>query len=105
MKIRSEFVSNSSSCSFYISESDVSVAQYKKIIDHINVYNEWLKNLKEEKYEYDHLDQASKGDAWSVRQGDHCLEFYTSMDNFDMHFFLTEIVGIDESKIRMYNHG
>lgn len=86
MKIRTGFVSNSSSASFIIhKEKDnygvhcmLTPEQIQLIHDHEDVC---------EKYDL-HCDSE---DAWSVYEEDDCIKASTSMDNFDMEEFLKRI--------------
>ena len=77
MKIRSGFVSNSSSASFTVRMSDLSVAQMKVI------------EL--------HREEAGE-DAWSIYEEDGCVHGFTRMDNFDMRDYLRHI-GVDTGKV------
>jgi hypothetical protein len=81
MKIRSNFVSNSSSCSFTISKAFLTPLQILLIENHSEV-GEWLGISYPE-------------DAWSVTDEGDYLELYTSMDNFDMDRFL-ELIGVTQ---------
>ena len=78
MKIRNGFVSNSSSSSFVISTSDLTMRQYDQLEKH-----------------YHHCD---RGDSWIINYGKENVTGYTHMDNFDMHHFL-ETIGVDMKKV------
>ena len=84
MKIRSGFVSNSSSSSFTISLDDLTAMQLILI-----------KNHSEEGSKYG---IAYPMDSWNIYEEDHVLEGYTNMDNFDMKTFM-ERIGVDVSKV------
>lgn len=77
MKIRTGFVSNSSSSSFTIRPEDLTVRQLQQI--------------------YDHADEAGEN-AWSIHEDEKFVRGYTSMDNFDMRVYLRNI-GIDRDKV------
>jgi hypothetical protein len=88
MKIRTGFVSNSSSSSFTINRYCLSQRQIDQIKDHIEVSKT--------------LTCASqfgwcnrKHDAWSIYVDDDSVSGYTTMDNFDMYHFLRQI-GVDD---------
>lgn len=111
MKIRSSFVSNSSSCSFMINKLDLTSAQFKKIKNHINVYNKWLKSLSEkqkvkffgkDKNYWPHLQRVQ--DTWSINETVDNYAFSTDMTNFPMIFFLENIIGVNvDSVIREFD--
>ncbi len=79
MKIRQGFVSNSSSSSFIIGKSNLTVAQLDAIKNH-------------------HMHVEKSYDTWSITEEDDLVKGSTDMDNFDMNIFL-EKIGIDEEKI------
>ena len=81
MKIRSFFVSNSSSSSFTIKLCDITAEQYLKIID--------LEDHNEDFIEY----------PWTLEVLEDSICGDTDMDNFDMETFLIEILKIPEDKI------
>ncbi len=81
MKIRSGFVSNSSSASFCIKKEKVSKWQMFLIENHMNMYKDVLETNKE----YRELDR------WSVRADSNYIYFSTMMDNFPMIEYLTNI--------------
>ena len=76
MKIRSGFISNSSSSSFVIQKRNLTGVQIEKIKNHAEVAKESM----------DLHDQP-----WSIQETDKVIAGSTWMDNFDMHYFLTEI--------------
>ncbi len=77
VKIRTGFVSNSSSSSFVVSLWKLTPEQVSKILDH----QKWGKKLGMEYTE----------DAWSITLGKGLVRGETSMDNFDMAEFLRKI--------------
>ena len=80
MKIRSGFVSNSSSSSFVIDKRRITAAQFTLIQNH-----------SEEGAKYGISDS---GDAWFIEDAEMYLKGSTYMDNFDMRLFL-ERIGVD----------
>ena len=91
MKIKTDFVTNSSSASFVIPKSCLTKKQIYMIINHIE-----LAAMVQESYEGDlYLD------AWIIEVKKHSVEGDTSMDNFDMGWFLRNIVKVDEENIHM----
>jgi hypothetical protein len=74
MKYRMGFCSNSSSSSFIIEKSQLTVAQLEAIRDH-----------KNSKYEY------ANTDAWDLKEDDIYIKGSTIIDNFDMKAFMFNI--------------
>lgn len=69
MKIRTGFVSNSSSASFIIAKADLSENQMKKLLN------------------YDCKD----GDFWEISETDSLVKGWTIMDNGDMSDFMRSL--------------
>ncbi len=80
MKIRTGFVSNSSSSSFSIQLDDLSARQLQKIQDH-----------------HKEISEDSMDNAWAITVGS-VVHGSTFMDNFDMRDYL-ENIGIDMDKV------
>jgi len=89
MKVRTGFVSNSSSASFVIKKSVLTEEQIEMIKNHLEYAEKNLHIYRNLRYEY-------YDDAWSrIKETEDELHGYTSMDNFGMEFFLVNVVGID----------
>lgn len=89
MKIKSDFVTNSSSASFIILKKHLTKKQIMLIHNHIEVG----------KLLSDHTDQniyCQPNDKWIVNEHEYNMEFFTVMTNFDMWWFLKEIGVKDE---------
>ena len=90
MKIRSGFVSNSSSSSFLIPINALTESQVLMIQDYINVTENWCKY---------HKDTDLYPEGWSISVNEKCVYGWTIMDNFDMHFCLTNIIGVEQKYV------
>lgn len=88
MKIRSGFVSNSSSASFIIEKKDLDNEQIAAIKDHIT-------------FSHDHkvLD-ADYVDSWDIVETEEKILGSTTMDNFPMWKFL-DYIGVDRGVVIM----
>jgi hypothetical protein len=94
MKIRSGFVSNSSSSSFLIPINALKQYQIEMIVDHISCTENWLKyhpTVEIDCYDYDN--------CWTIDVNDKCVYGYTFMYNFDMRYFLDNIAMVNEKYI------
>lgn len=80
MKIRYDFVTNSSSSSFVISKNVLSLRQMEIIKDHINYAK---------KHNLDN--HCCAEDAWNVYENENDINVWTIIDNFDMYSFLMKI--------------
>lgn len=83
MKIKVDFVTNSSSASFMIAKSCINEKQIVLIHNHIEAAQAFI-----EPGQRLYLDQ------WIIEEKKHVIQGHTSMDNFDMGWFLKKI-GVD----------
>ena len=95
MKIRSEFVTNSSCASFTILKKDLSPVQIEKIRKHIEYSEDYIihRGPQTQIYNRPH-------DAWHIDENEKSIWGDTSMDNFDMMWFLLKI-GVDENDVEL----
>ena len=91
MKVRTGFVSNSSSSSFIIPRRLLSNEQVELIENHMSVLNRRVKDKSKRLY--------TESDEWNITVNDHHVRGYTMMDNFPMFSYLVDVVGVDPDSI------
>ena len=94
LKIKTDFVTNSSSASFIIERDKITDIQLHLIKNHVS----FCKDYHPDAISYIGGDNS----GWRISYEDSYISGYTSMDNFDMRWFLLEI-GIKEEDIK-YDH-
>lgn len=86
MKVRFDFVTNSSSSSFVIAKSAITNEQKEKIFN----YQDYAPEIMPDYY----LD-----DYWQIDEGEYFIHGYTIIDNFDMQRFL-ELIGVPSTAVK-----
>lgn len=87
VKLKTDFVTNSSCASFIIEKKNLTNIQILLIHNHV----EFCKQ-----YHPKSLEHTPEHSGWCIREMDDTITGDTGMDNFDMLWFLLEI-GIDEN--------
>jgi hypothetical protein len=98
MKIKDDFITNSSSANFIILKKFLTQEQIIAIYNHLE-----LGKVLAKKYKHSDAYTPDKNDEWLIYETKKELRGETSMDNFDMKWFLREIY-IDEKIIRFKDH-
>ena len=96
MKISAEFITNSSCASFVVPKKYLNPYQIEQIKNHIDISEQFIVHRGPQTKIYnDH------GSAWNIEEFEDRIEGDTSMDNFDMTWFLLEI-GVNEDHFEMH---
>ena len=95
MRLKTEFITNSSCASFTILKHYLSPHQIELIYDHINESNNYIVHRGPQREIFN-----GPGSQWNIVETETSIEGNTSMDNFDMTWFLLQI-GVDEDHIEM----
>jgi hypothetical protein len=90
MKIRTSFVSNSSSASFVVDKVYLTPLQIAQIKDHINVAKQLMSVGVDNPGCWRDYD-FSPGDAWIIKETKTQIKGETSMANFPMRWFFKQI--------------
>ncbi|MFW9871816.1 MAG: hypothetical protein ACFFG0_01855 [Candidatus Thorarchaeota archaeon] len=106
MKIKPSFITNSSSAAFTIMKHNLTDIQIKLIYDHIEIayavcpsgkskHGGRVHNINRPLYRGFHPYDSE----WKISEDEEIISGFTSMDNFNMYWFLKEVVGVKEEDI------
>lgn len=98
MKLKTDFVTNSSCASFVIAKDKLSNLQIELIKNHIEAAKMYSKNTIQ-KTKLGPTCDFGWLDPWKITELDNNIAGETNMDNFDMMAFLLAI-GVDEDDIQ-----
>jgi len=97
MKIKLDFITNSSSADFVINKKHLTKDDIILIKNHLEI----AAAIKDK----DTLKYASIYDAWNIEETTWEVKGRTSMTNFNMYHYLTKIMGLDPDIIEYEHHG
>lgn len=97
MKIRKDFVTNSSSASFIVDKKNLTEKQKELLLKYMEIYKEIFINAGFEEYDHEKTIENEEyycEDYWKIKDVGNDIEGWTIMDNGDMKKFMN-IIEID----------
>lgn len=101
MKLKPDFITNSSSANFVINKKHLTLEEIVLIKNHYEI----AALIDEQNGVIDLMEYAGKYDEWDITETENEIKGFTSMTNFSMRRYLTEILGIPEEAIEYDFHG
>jgi len=96
MKIKFDFITNSSSANFSINKKYLSNTDIFLIKNHIEIA--YLLESAAKKY-------AGKHDYWTIEETEYEIKGHTSMTNFDMEYYHIHVVKVDWENVEYEQWG
>ncbi len=101
MKLKPDFITNSSSANFVINKKHLSLSEIVLIKNHYEI----AALIDEQNGVVDLMEYAGKYDEWVISETENEIQGCTGMTNFSMIRYLTEVLNIPRDVIEYEFHG